>query len=68
MSRALNDVLESAFKEAENFKDEYVSTEHMFLAIAAAGPRSRGAIAEAARCLPRSDPAGAGGLCAATSG
>jgi ATP-dependent Clp protease ATP-binding subunit ClpB len=36
MSRALNDALERAFKEAENFKDEYVSTEHMFLAIAAA--------------------------------
>jgi ATP-dependent Clp protease ATP-binding subunit ClpB len=35
MSRALNDVLDRAFKEAENFKDEYVSTEHMFLAIAA---------------------------------
>src|SRR6202030_154637 len=34
MSRALNEVLERAFKEAENFKDEYVSTEHMFLAIA----------------------------------
>jgi ATP-dependent Clp protease ATP-binding subunit ClpB len=34
MSRALNDVLERAFKEAEDFKDEYVSTEHMFLAIA----------------------------------
>src|ERR1700720_3204946 len=34
MGRALNDVLEKAFKEAENFKDEYVSTEHMFLAIA----------------------------------
>jgi len=34
MSRVLNDVLERAFKEAENFKDEYVSTEHMFLAIA----------------------------------
>src|SRR6202048_1158481 len=34
MSRTLNDVLERAFKEAENFKDEYVSTEHMFLAIA----------------------------------
>ncbi len=35
MGRALNDVLERAFKEADNFKDEYVSTEHMFLAIAA---------------------------------
>jgi ATP-dependent Clp protease ATP-binding subunit ClpB len=34
LGRALNDVLERAFKEAENFKDEYVSTEHMFLAIA----------------------------------
>jgi ATP-dependent Clp protease ATP-binding subunit ClpB len=34
MSRAMNDVLERAFQEAENFKDEYVSTEHMFLAIA----------------------------------
>jgi ATP-dependent Clp protease ATP-binding subunit ClpB len=35
MGRALNDVLERAFKETEAFKDEYVSTEHMFLAIAA---------------------------------
>jgi ATP-dependent Clp protease ATP-binding subunit ClpB len=34
MGRALNEVLERAFKEAENFKDEYVSTEHIFLAIA----------------------------------
>jgi ATP-dependent Clp protease ATP-binding subunit ClpB len=34
LSRALNDALESAFKEAERFKDEYVSTEHLFLAIA----------------------------------
>jgi ATP-dependent Clp protease ATP-binding subunit ClpB len=34
LGRPLNDVLENAFKEAENFKDEYVSTEHMFLAIA----------------------------------
>src|SRR5881409_1735708 len=35
MGRALNDVLEGAFKEADSFKDEYVSTEHLFLAIAA---------------------------------
>src|SRR5437879_4035962 len=35
MGRALNDVLERAFKEADNFKDEYVSTEHLLLAIAA---------------------------------
>jgi ATP-dependent Clp protease ATP-binding subunit ClpB len=34
MGRALNDVLDRAFNEAERFKDEYVSTEHMFLAIA----------------------------------
>jgi ATP-dependent Clp protease ATP-binding subunit ClpB len=34
MGRALNDVLEQAFKEADKFKDDYVSTEHIFLAIA----------------------------------
>jgi ATP-dependent Clp protease ATP-binding subunit ClpB len=34
LGRALNDLLESAFDEATKFKDEYVSTEHMFLAIA----------------------------------
>jgi ATP-dependent Clp protease ATP-binding subunit ClpB len=34
MGRPLNDVLERAFAEAQRFKDEYVSTEHMFLAIA----------------------------------
>jgi ATP-dependent Clp protease ATP-binding subunit ClpB len=34
MGRALNEVLEQAFKEADKFKDEYVSTEHIFLAIA----------------------------------
>ncbi len=31
---ALNQVLEGAFKEAERFKDEYVSTEHLLLAMA----------------------------------
>jgi len=31
---ALQKVLEQAFKEAENFKDEYVSTEHLLLALA----------------------------------
>src|SRR5689334_3133539 len=35
MGRSLNDVLEQAFKEADSFKDEFVSTEHLFLAIAA---------------------------------
>src|SRR5277367_2591122 len=34
LSRALNDVLERSFEEATKFKDEYVSTEHLFLAIA----------------------------------
>src|SRR6202045_2243912 len=34
MGAAVNRVLERAFKEAEKFKDEYVSTEHLFLAIA----------------------------------
>ena len=32
MSPALNQLLERAFKEADNFKDEYVSTEHLLLA------------------------------------
>jgi len=36
MSRAFNDVLERSFDEARKFKDEYVSTEHLFLAIAGA--------------------------------
>ena len=30
---ALNRVLEQSFKEADNFKDEYVSTEHLLLAL-----------------------------------
>jgi ATP-dependent Clp protease ATP-binding subunit ClpB len=34
LSRAMNDVLERSFSEATKFKDEYVSTEHLFLAIA----------------------------------
>ncbi|HYL47053.1 MAG TPA: ATP-dependent chaperone ClpB [Candidatus Limnocylindrales bacterium] len=33
MSPASNDVLERAFKEAQGLKDEYVSTEHILLAI-----------------------------------
>ena len=33
VSAALNRVLEQAFKQAENFKDEYVSTEHLLLAL-----------------------------------
>src|SRR5688572_27498375 len=34
LSRATSRVLEAAFKEAEQLKDEYVSTEHLLLAIA----------------------------------
>ena len=34
ISRALSRVLEKAFAEAESLKDEYVSTEHLLLAIA----------------------------------
>jgi ATP-dependent Clp protease ATP-binding subunit ClpB len=32
MANSLNQLLEQAFKEASNFKDEYVSTEHLLLA------------------------------------
>jgi ATP-dependent Clp protease ATP-binding subunit ClpB len=34
LSQALNQALEQAFREAENFKDEYVSTEHLLLGAA----------------------------------
>ncbi|HEY1985936.1 MAG TPA: ATP-dependent chaperone ClpB [Terracidiphilus sp.] len=34
LSQALNKVVEQAFREAANFKDEYVSTEHLFLGAA----------------------------------
>src|SRR6201984_2348678 len=33
MSAQINQVLERSFKEADTFKDEYVSTEHMLLAL-----------------------------------
>src|SRR5262247_206531 len=33
ISSSLNKVLEDAFKEADQFKDEYVSTEHLLLAL-----------------------------------
>ncbi len=36
MSQALNRVLDQGAKEAANFKDEYVSTEHLLLALAEA--------------------------------
>ncbi len=36
LSAALQKVLEQGFKEAENFKDDYVSTEHLLLALSKA--------------------------------
>jgi ATP-dependent Clp protease ATP-binding subunit ClpB len=36
MSKASNEILERAFDEAQRLKDDYVSTEHILLAIAAA--------------------------------
>jgi ATP-dependent Clp protease ATP-binding subunit ClpB len=41
MSVALQKVLEQGFKEAENFKDEYCSTEHLLLALSKA-PKTAG--------------------------
>src|SRR5436305_14209161 len=35
ISQALNKLFDQAFKEADNFKDEYVSTEHLLLAATA---------------------------------
>ncbi|TMA34064.1 MAG: AAA family ATPase, partial [Deltaproteobacteria bacterium] len=51
LSRTTSRVLEAAFKEAEQLKDEYVSTEHLLLAIASeksdpAGQALRGAGAD----------------------
>ena len=45
LSQAMNKALEQAFREAANFKDEYVSTEHLLLGIAhLKGDPSRGAL------------------------
>ncbi len=43
LSEATNQVLEKAFEEADIFKDEYVSAEHILLAIAARESGSGGA-------------------------
>ena len=59
LSEATNKVLEAAFDEAEKFKDEYVSAEHILLAIAAPPNRSGGAIAGAPWSFARSHFAGA---------
>ena len=46
MSAALNKAIEQAFKEAANFKDEYISTEHMLLGISSQkGDAARDALA-----------------------
>jgi ATP-dependent Clp protease ATP-binding subunit ClpB len=46
LSQALNKVLEQAFHEAANFKDEYVSTEHLLLGAAhLKGDAASGALA-----------------------
>jgi ATP-dependent Clp protease ATP-binding subunit ClpB len=54
LSQALNKALEQAFKEAENFKDEYVSTEHLLLGVAhTKGDAAREALAAWARRMKR---------------
>jgi len=46
LSQALNKALEQAFREAANFKDEYVSTEHLLLGVAhVKGDAARDALA-----------------------
>jgi ATP-dependent Clp protease ATP-binding subunit ClpB len=40
VSRALNQVLDAAGQEAERLKDEYVSVEHVLLAMIATGPQT----------------------------
>jgi ATP-dependent Clp protease ATP-binding subunit ClpB len=48
LSQALNRALEQAFHEAQNFKDEYVSTEHLLLGVAhLKGDAAREALAAA---------------------
>jgi len=55
---ALNDVLERALKEADSFKDEYVSTEHLFLAIAGMDRDPAGQLLKTTGRIPRSNSAG----------
>jgi ATP-dependent Clp protease ATP-binding subunit ClpB len=42
VSPALNRILEDAFKEADQFKDEYVSTEHLLIALSNAKSEAAG--------------------------
>ena len=43
LSQALNKALDQAFREAANFKDEYVSTEHLLLGVAQSKDEPAGA-------------------------
>ena len=46
LSQAIAKALDQAFREAQNFKDEYVSTEHLLLGVAQAkGDAAREALA-----------------------
>ncbi len=59
LSARLRQVFTAAEQEAERLKDEYVSTEHLFIAIAAEGGRSRRhSPAAAARHHEGHDPSG----------
>src|SRR5438046_3522384 len=46
ISPALNRILEDAFKEADQFKDEYVSTEHLLIALSNAKGEPAGRLLE----------------------
>ena len=59
LSNEVNKLLEQAFKEASNFKDEYVSTEHLLLAITQLKRDAGAADPRAPRRDLRRDPEGA---------
>ncbi len=61
LSNEVNKLLEQAFKEASNFKDEYVSTEHLLLAITHLKRDAAAADPGPARSHLRSDPESAHG-------
>src|SRR5437899_10003435 len=44
ISPGLNRILEEAFKEADQFKDEYVSTEHLLIALSNAKSETAGSL------------------------
>jgi ATP-dependent Clp protease ATP-binding subunit ClpB len=47
LSAALSKVVENAFKEADQFKDEYVSTEHLLIALAGSKGEETGRLLQA---------------------